>query len=34
MLDNYFNGCAHAHILGIAAQIKNIREPMFVFAGL
>jgi hypothetical protein len=34
MLIDYFNGCAHARILGIAAQIKIMREPLLVFIGL
>jgi hypothetical protein len=34
MLDNFFNGCAHAHSLGIATQIKNMGEPMLEFAGI
>jgi hypothetical protein len=31
---NYFNGCAHARNLGIAAQIKIMGEPLLVFTGL
>jgi hypothetical protein len=31
---DYFNGCARAHSLGIAAQIKIIGEPSLIFTGL
>jgi hypothetical protein len=31
---DYFNGCARARSLGIAAQIKIIGEPLLVFTGL
>jgi hypothetical protein len=31
---DYFNGCARARSLDIAAQIKIIGEPPFVFTGL
>jgi hypothetical protein len=31
MLVDYFNGCASAHNLGIAAQIKIIGESLLVF---
>jgi hypothetical protein len=31
---DYFNGCACAHNLGIAAQIKIMGEPPLVFIGL
>jgi hypothetical protein len=34
MLIEYFNGCACASSLGIAAQIKIIEEPLLVFIGL
>ena len=34
MLLDYFNGCARARSLGIAAQIKIIGEPLLVFTGL
>jgi hypothetical protein len=34
MLIDYFNGCARACSLGIAAQIKIIVEPSLVFTGL
>jgi hypothetical protein len=34
MLIDYFNGCARARSLGIAAQIKIMREPSLVFTGL
>jgi hypothetical protein len=34
MLIDYFNGCARAHGLGIAAQIKIIGESLLVFTGL
>jgi hypothetical protein len=34
MLIDYFNGCAHARSLGIAAQIKIMGEPSLVFTGL
>jgi hypothetical protein len=30
---DYFNGCARARSLGIAAQIEIMREPLFVFLG-
>jgi hypothetical protein len=33
MLIDYFNGCARARSLGIAAQ-KIMREPSLVFTGL
>jgi hypothetical protein len=31
---DYFNDCAHARSLSIAAQIKIMGEPPFVFTGL
>jgi hypothetical protein len=31
---DYFNGCARAYGLGIAAQIKIMGEPTLVFIGL
>jgi hypothetical protein len=31
---DYFNGCEHAHSLGIAAQIKIMEKPPLVFTGL
>jgi hypothetical protein len=31
---DYFNSCARARSLGIAAQIKIMREPPLVFTGL
>jgi hypothetical protein len=31
---DYFNGCARARGLGIAAQIKIMGEPPLVFTGL
>jgi hypothetical protein len=31
---DYFNGCARARSLGIAAQIKIMGEPPLVFTGL
>jgi hypothetical protein len=31
---DYFNGCARARSLGIAAQIKIMEEPPLVFTGL
>jgi hypothetical protein len=34
MLIDYFNGCARAHNLGIAAQIKTMGEPSLVFTSL
>jgi hypothetical protein len=34
MLIDYFNGCARARRLGIAAQIKIMGEPSLVFTGL
>jgi hypothetical protein len=34
MLIDYFNGCARAHILGIAAQIQIMGEPSLVLIGL
>jgi hypothetical protein len=34
MLIDYFNGCAHARSLGIAAQIKIMGEPSLIFTGL
>jgi hypothetical protein len=34
ILIDYFNGCVHARSLGIAAQIKIMGEPSFVFTGL
>jgi hypothetical protein len=34
MLIDYFNGCACAHSLGIAAQIKIMGEPSLIFTGL
>jgi hypothetical protein len=34
MLIDYFNGCARARSLGIAAQTKIIGEPSLVFTGL
>jgi hypothetical protein len=34
MLHDYFNGCALARSLGIAAQIKKMGGPLLVFAGL
>jgi hypothetical protein len=34
MLIDYFNSCARARSLGIAAQIKIMGEPSLVFIGL
>jgi hypothetical protein len=34
MAIDYFNGCALARSLGIAAQIKIMGEPSLVFLGL
>jgi hypothetical protein len=34
MLIDYFNGCARARSLDIAAQIKIMGEPSLVFTGL
>jgi hypothetical protein len=34
MLIDYFNGCVHAHSLGIAAQIKIMGVPSLVFTCL
>jgi hypothetical protein len=34
MLHDYFNGCARARRLGIAAQIKKMGESLSVFASL
>ena len=34
MLVDYFNGCARAHSLGIAAQIKIMGEPSLILSGL
>jgi hypothetical protein len=34
MLIDYFNGCARARRLDIAAQIKIMGEPLLVFTGL
>jgi hypothetical protein len=34
MLVDNFNGCVRACSLDIAAQIKNMREPLLVFAGI
>jgi hypothetical protein len=34
MWTDYFNGCARAHSLGIAAQIKIMEEPLSVFTDL
>jgi hypothetical protein len=34
MLIDYFNVCAHARSLGIAAQIEIMGEPLLVFTGL
>jgi hypothetical protein len=34
MVIDYFNGCARACSLGIAAQIKIIEESSLVFSGL
>jgi hypothetical protein len=34
MVIDYVNGCACAHSLGIAAQIKIIGEPSLVFTRL
>jgi hypothetical protein len=34
MLIDYFNDCARAHNLGIAAQIQFIGELLLVFTGL
>jgi len=34
MVIDYFNGCARARSLGIAAQIKIMGEPPLVFSGL
>jgi hypothetical protein len=34
MVIDYFNGCARARSLGIAAQIKIMGEPSLVFSGL
>jgi hypothetical protein len=31
MVTGYFNGCTRARSLGIAAQIKIMREPSLVF---
>jgi hypothetical protein len=31
---DYFNGCARACSLGIAAQIKIMEEPPLIFTGL
>jgi hypothetical protein len=31
---DYFNGCTRARILGIAAQIKIMGEPLLAFTGL
>jgi hypothetical protein len=31
---DYFNGCARARSLGIAAQIKIMGEPTLLFTGL
>jgi hypothetical protein len=31
---DYFNGCARARSLGIAAQIKIMGEPPLVFTGV
>jgi hypothetical protein len=33
MVIDYFNGCARARSLGIAAQIKIMGEPSLVFSG-
>jgi hypothetical protein len=33
MVIDYFNGCAHAYSLDIAAQIKIMGEPSLVFSG-
>jgi hypothetical protein len=33
MMIDYFNGCARARSLGIAAQIKIMGEPSLVFSG-
>jgi hypothetical protein len=34
MMIDYFNGCARARSLGIAAQIKIMGEPSLIFTGL
>jgi hypothetical protein len=34
MLIDYFNGCAHACIISIAAQIKIMGEPLLLFLSL
>jgi hypothetical protein len=34
ILINYFNGCARARSLSIAAQIKIMEEPSLIFIGL
>jgi hypothetical protein len=34
MMIDYFNSCARAHSLDIAAQIQVIGEPSLVFTGL
>jgi hypothetical protein len=31
---DYFNSCVRAHILGIAAQIKNMGAPLLIFVGI
>jgi hypothetical protein len=34
MVIDYFNGCARACNLGIAAEIKTMGEPSLIFSGL
>jgi hypothetical protein len=34
ILIDYFNGCTRTRSLSIAAQIKIMGEPLFVFTGL
>jgi hypothetical protein len=34
MLIDYVHGCARARSIGIAAQIKIMREPSLIFTGL
>jgi hypothetical protein len=34
MCIDYFNSCVRARSLGIAAQIKNMRASLLVFAGI
>jgi hypothetical protein len=33
MVIDYFNSCVHTRRLGIAAQIKIMEEPLFIFSG-